>query len=201
MNFIAMDVETTGTLSYVDHIVELAAVRWTGKEEQDSFSALVNPGVPMPEEASRVNGITDEMLKDKPPIGSVLKDFSRFCSQYPLVAHNAVFDFQFLSQAFEKNHCSPPSGPVFDTYTISKKVFPGLSNYKLSTLIEYLKIPISQFHRAQQDAYACGKVFKAILQKTNMEHSICSQTLTDLMGRKALKFPPLKAYQLSLFDI
>ena len=200
MNFIAMDVETTGTLSYVDHIVELAAVRFTAKTEGDSFSALVNPGVPMPEEASRVNGITDEMLKDKPPIGSVLKEFAGFCSQYPLVAHNAVFDFQFLSQAFEKNHCSPPIGPVFDTYALSKKVFPGLSNYKLSTLTDYLKIPVAHFHRAQQDAYACGKVFKAILKKINMEQNICSQTLTDLMGRKALKFPPLKAYQLSLFD-
>ena len=200
MNFIAMDVETTGTLSYVDHIVELAAVRFTAKTEGDCFSALVNPGVPMPEEASRVNGITDEMLKDKPPIGSVLKDFSGFCSQYPLVAHNAVFDFQFLSQAFEKNHCAPPLGLIFDTYTLSKKVFPGLSNYKLSTLIAYLKIPISGFHRARQDAYACGKLFKAILKKTNMEQNMCSQKLTELMGRKALKFPPLKAYQLSLFE-
>ena len=200
MDFIALDVETTGTLSYVDHIVELAAVRWTDKPEQECFCALVNPGVPMPEEASRINGITDEMLKDKPPIGSVLKDFSSFCSQYPLVAHNAIFDFQFLSQAFEKNHCAPPLGPFFDTYMLAKKIFPGLNNYKLSTLAQYLKIPGSGFHRAQQDAYACGKIFKAILKKTNMEQNICFQTLTDLMGRKALKFPPLKAHQLCFFE-
>ncbi len=200
MNFIAMDVETTGTLSYVDHIVEVAAVLFEGGEEKGYFSSLINPGIPVPEEASKVNGITDEMLKDQPKIGPVLKDFACFCSQYPLVAHNAVFDFQFLSQALEKNHCAPPSGPVFDTYTLSKKVFPGLSNYKLSTITEYLKIPISGFHRARADASACGRVFKAILQKTKMEHEISCPKLVQLMGRKELRFPPLKALQLSLFD-
>ena len=204
MNFVALDVETTGTLYYVDHIVELAAVRFSDGKEQTSFSTLVNPGIPMPEEASRINGITDDMLKDQPKIGDVLKDFSEFCAGDPLVAHNAIFDFQFLSAALEKYYCLAPSGPIFDTYPLSKKVFPGLSNYKLSTVVEYLKIPSTHFHRAKQDAWACGQVFHFILKTINKAGQkqcyLDFNKLTQLTGKKELRFPALKAHQLSLFE-
>ena len=202
MVFVAVDVETTGTLFYVDHIVEIAAVRFANGKEQDRFSTLVDPGVPVPEEASRVNGITDEMLKGQPKINDILKNFSQFCSSDPLVAHNAIFDFQFLSVAMEKCYCSAPSGPFFDTYALSKKVFPGLSNYKLSTLVEYLKIPLSRFHRAEEDAWACGLVFCSILKKMKMNElkEINFNRFTQLTGKKELRFPTLKARQLSLFE-
>ena len=204
MTFVALDVETTGTLSYVDHIVELAAVRFLDGKKQAGFSSLINPGVPMPEEASRVNGITDEMLKDQPKINDVLCEFSKFCAQDLLVAHNAVFDFQFLSVALEKCYCRAPCGPLFDTYSLSKKVFPGLSNYKLSTLVEYLKIPASHFHRASQDAWACGEVFNHILKKINASERnrkyLDLNKLTQLTGKKELRFPALKTRQLSLFE-
>lgn len=204
MKFVALDVETTGTLSYTDHIVELAAVRFLNGKAQDRFSTLIDPGVPIPDEASRINGITDEMLKGKPVINDILKTFSDFCGKDLLVAHNAIFDFQFLSQALEKHYCIAPQGPLFDTYALSKKVFPGLSNYKLSTLVEYLKIPVSHFHRAEQDAWACGQVFYLILNKINIktqgnEYLDCNK-LNQITGKKELRFPPLKAHQLSLFD-
>ena len=205
MVFVALDVETTGTLSYVDHIVELAAVRFLDGTEQESFSTLVDPGVSIPEEASRINGITDEMVKGQPAIGDVLPAFSEFCSKDPLVAHNAIFDFQFLCAALEKCYCLAPTGPLFDTYALSKKVFPGLSNYKLSTVVEYLKVSVSRFHRAKQDAWACGQVFSAILKKmsTNNKHSaeyLDFKKLTQLTGKKELRFPALKAHQLSFFE-
>ena len=201
MIFVAVDVETTGTLSYVDHIVEIAAVRFSEGKVKDRFSTLIDPEIPIPAEASRVNGITDEMLKDQPKIGDVLKDFSRFCSSDPLVAHNAIFDFQFLSVALEKCYCPAPSGPFFDTYALSKKVFPGLSNYKLSTLVEYLKISASHFHRAEEDAWACGQVFCSILKKINVRElkETNFNRLVQLTGKKELRFPGLKAHQLSLF--
>lgn len=219
MNFVALDVETTGTLSHLDRIVELAAVRFSEGKLLESFSTLVNPGRPIPEEASLVNGITDEMLKDKPKIADVLKSFSEFCSQDVLVAHNAVFDFQFLSVAFEECHLEAPRGSLFDTYALSKKLFPGFSNYKLSTLVECLKLPGSNFHRAKQDAEACGHLFDRILKQinTSLQNRVNPKEgfytsnfssgnsltlsglkkLTQLTGKKELRFPALKAQQLS----
>ena len=85
-----------------------------------------------------------------------------------------------------------------------RKCFQGLSNYKLSTLVEYLKIPVSHFHRAEQDAWACGRVFHLILKKIDIgmqktEYLDCNK-LNQITGKKELRFPPLKAHQLSLFD-
>ncbi|MDE0120062.1 MAG: 3'-5' exonuclease [Bdellovibrionales bacterium] len=202
MDFVALDVETTGTLSYTDRIVELAAVRFVNGKIEDRFSTLINPGVTMPEEASRVNGITDEMLKDQPDIADVLKDFSNFCAEHVLVAHNAIFDFQFLCVALEKCYFTGPRGPLFDTYLLSKKIFPGLSNYKLSTIVEYLKIPVSHFHRAEQDAWSCGEVFNVILSRIKSVENgpFDFSKLNQITGKKELRFPPLKAHQLSLFE-
>ena len=196
MTFTALDVETTGTLPFTDQIVEIAAVRFVDGVVKESFVTLVNPGTSMPEEASRVNNITDDMLKNQPKIEEVLEGFSQFCGESVLVAHNAPFDFQFLSVALEKNSCFPPTGRMLDTYSLSKKVFTGLSNYKLSTVAEYLKIPSKQFHRAQQDAYVCGKVFQNILEKTKQ---IPIEKLAQFAGKKELRFPALKVRQLSLF--
>ncbi len=201
MNFVAIDLETTGTLSYIDHIVECAGVRFSDGAVENQISFLVNPGIAMPEEASKVNGITDEMLKGKPPVQEVLPIFSEFCGTDCLVAHNAIFDFQFLLQAFEKHHCPGPIGPLLDTYTLSKRFFPGLANYKLSTIVEYLKIPVDQFHRAKQDAWACGKIFDKILSKIyKREKTLNINKLIQLSGKKELRFPKLKIKQLSLFE-
>ena len=201
MNFVAVDVETTGTLAYVDHIVELAAVRFVGGKVQNNFSVLVNPGIAMPEEASRVNGITDEMLKGKPSISEVLEQFGCFCGNDWLVAHNAVFDFQFIATALERHHCFPPTGIMLDTYTLAKKMFPGLNNYKLSSLAAYFKISNNLFHRAKQDAWVCGEIFNNILKKLNEQNPIQAiKKLIHITGKKELKFPIPKAKQLSLFE-
>lgn len=201
MKFVAVDVETTGTLPYMDHIVELAAVRFSKNEVLDQFSSLINPGVPMPEEASRVNGITNDMLKDQPKVEDIFKLFSNFCGSDILVAHNAIFDFQFLAGVAERYYLSAPRGIMLDTYALSKVVFPGLSNYKLSTLAEHVKINSEKFHRAEQDAWTCGKLFCAIIQKMRTyKYSVDIPTILKISGKKALQFPALKARQIALFD-
>lgn len=201
MDFVAIDVETTGTLPYMDHIVELAGVRFSsGQVVGAGFCTLINPGVLMPPEASEVNKITDQMLKDQPKIEDVLEDFSRFCGTDHLVAHNALFDFQFLSVAVQKHYKAPPAGALLDTYALSKKVFPGLSNYKLSTVAQYLKVPTPSLHRARQDATICGYVFEAILQKMKLQHTSFSPSrLMEFCGKKELRFPVLSPRQINLF--
>ena len=96
MEFVAFDLETTGTQPNENSIVEIGAVRFSGSKPLEGFGKLINPGRPIPAEASRVNGITDEMVKDAPPIESILSEFAEFCGEIPIVAHNASFDFKFL---------------------------------------------------------------------------------------------------------
>src|SRR4051812_45906087 len=125
MRFIAFDLETTGFLPGVDQIVEIGAVRFIDGQPESLFSTLVSPGRSMPEAASRVNGITDDMLVGKPTVDQVLPAFAEFCGDDILVAHNAAFDHQFLAADITKHETAAPSGIVLCTCNMAKKVLPG----------------------------------------------------------------------------
>lgn len=193
MRFIAFDLETTGFLPGVDRIVEIGAVRFVNGEVDAVFSTLVDPMMPMPEAASKVNGITDEMLKGKPKIEELLEPFAEFCDVDFMVAHNAAFDTQFLVKDIEKFEMKAPKGVILDSLPIARKVFPGLANYKLGTLVQHLNIPGSGFHRAEEDASFCGKVFLKIIEK--MTGSPLSmppiENLVALTGKPESRFPQI----------
>ena len=87
--FIAFDTETTGLDPVSGRIVEIGAVKFDRRGVIARYNVLINPEMPMPEEAGKVNGITDEMLKDKPLIADVFPDFFDFICTGVLVAHKA----------------------------------------------------------------------------------------------------------------
>lgn len=192
MKFIAFDLETTGVVAGVDQIVEIGAVRFVDGQPDSVFVTLVNPRRPMPAAASVVNGITDDMLVGQPFIEDLLLPFAEFCGDDPIVAHNASFDAQFLTADIKKHELAAPRGLVLDTLPISRKVFPGLPNYKLSTLVQHLKIQAAEYHRAQADAASCGHLFTEMLKRISVAGRAPSiEQLVNLTGRPELKFPQI----------
>ena len=199
MEFIAVDLETTGTLPYVDRIIEVAAVRFKNFKPETSFQTLVNPEIEISEEATRVNGISNEDVKGKPTIREVLNPLAEFCSSVPMVAHNASFDFQFLKSAIEKYKTKAPEGVMMDTYGLAKKVFPEIRNHRLKTLIEHFNIRYGTLHRAEQDAKCCGFLFIKLIEKLQTQNV---KKLIQISGRNELKFPQFKdTYQQLMLSI
>lgn len=202
MRFISFDLETTGVLAGVDRIVEIGAVRYEDKEVTAVFSTLVDPGIAIPEGASRVNGIYNEMVQGKPKIEDLLPSFAEFCGDDIIVAHNAPFDFQFLTAEIKRFESPAPLGFVIDTYYMAKKIFPGLANYKLGTLVQHLQIPSAEFHRAEADASYCGQLFIRLVEKIHSDaHQLPPiENLVALAGRGEMKFPQIirQPKQLSL---
>lgn len=203
MKFVAFDLETTGTKPKENMIVEVGAVLFDGACAVKGFGVLVDPGVPIPPDASAVNGITDDMVRGKPKIEAVLKDFADFCGDLPLVAHNAPFDYKFLLEDVKLHKSAAPAGVVLDTLPLARKVFPGLPNYKLWTLTRHFNFPSGTFHRAEEDSSYCGLLFAKIVETLEMRGEPCEeQDLLKLMGNKeAMRFPEFKAEtdQLDLF--
>jgi DNA polymerase-3 subunit epsilon len=202
MDFIAFDLETTGIQPKTDAILEIGAVRFVNGAPAETFCTLINPGRPIPPEASAVNGITDEMVADKPGIEAVLTELAGFCGDLPLVAHNAPFDFKFLLAAVEKHRARAPKGVVLDTCALARIVFPGMFNYKLGTLVRHFGFPNGTFHRAEEDSVYCGRLFIRIteaLEKAGQPASV--HALLELVKQPALKFPQYEArpQQLGLF--
>ncbi|MBX2988180.1 MAG: 3'-5' exonuclease [Bdellovibrionaceae bacterium] len=202
MKFIAFDLETTGTVPGVDQIVEIGAVRFIDGQPESLFVTLVDPRRPIPPGASAVNGITDSMVQGQPLIENLLDSFAEFCGDDPLIAHNASFDAQFLTADIKKHESSAPRGTILDTLSISRKVLPGLPNYKLSTLVQHLKIQASEYHRAQADAISAGHLFHEMLRRISVAGRAPNlEQLVGLTGRPELKFPQIvrQPKQMDLF--
>ena len=202
MDFIAFDLETTGIQPKNDAVVEIGAVRFRNAEPVGTFCTLINPGRPIPPEASAVNGITDDMVAGSPSIETVLAELADFCGDLPLVAHNAPFDFKFLLAAVEKYRGRAPKGVVLDSCMLARIVFPGMFNYKLGTLVRHFGFPNGTLHRVEDDCILCGLLFARIveaLEKAGQPASV--HALLALTKQSPLQFPQYEARpeQLGLF--
>ncbi len=202
MKFVAFDLETTGIKPREDRIVEIGAVLFDGSCAVTGYGTLVDPGIPISPDASAVNGITDEMVKGKPRIADVLGGFADFCGDLPLVAHNAPFDFKFLLEDINLLRAVAPKGVILDSLPLSRKVFPGLPNYRLGTLVRHFGFPSGTFHRAEEDSAYCGLLFDKILQTLEMRCEPCSEAdLVRMIGKGEMRFPHYapQSDQLDLF--
>ena len=193
MQFVAFDIETTGFLPRVDQIVEIAGARFVDGKLKETFKSLVDPKVMIPANASRVHGITDDMIAGQPTIETVLEKFAVFCGVDVLVAHNAPFDTEFVKADVQKHETPAPKGIILDTCAMARKVIPGSANYKLGTLVAHLKIPSAgNFHRAEADAIFCGNLFAIMLERIFTNGSpVVIENLINLSGGQVQKFPQL----------
>lgn len=167
---IAFDTETTGLDPKTDHIIEIGAAVFENQHDpSDSFSTLINPGMHIPEGATKVNHITDEMVALAPTEKDAINAFTSFLQKYTtdelpliLVAHNATFDIAFLEEAF-KRAGTEIKGVYVDTLAASRNVVRDLNNYKLGTLAEHFNIKNPAAHRALGDAETVGHLFRHLL--------------------------------------
>jgi DNA polymerase-3 subunit epsilon len=128
---LVLDTETTGLDPAAgDRVLEVAAVELvnlvpTGRH----YHVLIDPERDIPEEATRVHGFTRDMLVGKPKFPEILPGLLDFLGEDPVVAHNAVFDFNFLDHEFKRAGAAPiPRTRMVDTLVLAKKRFPGLPN-------------------------------------------------------------------------
>lgn len=95
LNPIFLDTETTG-IGLNDVVIEVAIVDHEGQVLYDS---LVNPQRPIPEESSRVHGITDEMVQDALSLNQVWADIEKNLHNRVIGIYNAEFDMRLLKQS------------------------------------------------------------------------------------------------------
>ena len=203
--FVAFDTETTGLDPAVGRIVEIGAVKFDQRGPIARFNMLMNPEIPMPEDAGKVNGITDAMLKDKPLIADVFPDFFAFIGNAVLVAHNAPFDVNYVNAELKRAEKPLLTHKVVDTRIFAKEVFPGLSSYALQDLAVQFGITALEAHRAEDDARVCLELFdKTLIRflKNNVElvEKIRAETnIESLLAPSEMQEDTDKDYSRSLF--
>ncbi|MFC7302905.1 3'-5' exonuclease [Streptomyces monticola] len=174
---IGFDLETTGTDPREARIVTGALVEVKGGEPIGRREWLADPGVPIPQEAVDVHGISNERARaEGRPADQVADELARALTGYwlagvPVVAYNAAFDLTLLTA--ELHRYSLPSlrerlggidpAPVIDPYTIDRAVDrfrKGKRNLE-AVCTEY-GVPLDAAHDAMADALAAARVACAI---------------------------------------
>ena len=92
-DYVALDLEMTGLSPRKDAILEIGAVKVRDMEVTETYTAMVNPGFPVPEHVTELTGITTEMAQQGREIHTVLPEFLKFCGQSVILGHNIGFDF------------------------------------------------------------------------------------------------------------
>lgn len=164
--YIILDTETTGLEVLQGHrIIEIGAVLMNDrKKSEEHFHTYLNPSRFIDEEASKVHGIMNEDLIDKPSFDEIAEEFLEFVDGSTLVIHNAAFDIGFLNNELKLASSKYPMlqdiCEVEDSLAIAKDKFPGQRN-SLDALANRFEISNYDrtFHGALLDANILADVY------------------------------------------
>lgn len=169
---VIFDFETTGLDNEADRIVEIGGLRIDSLERGGTivseFSSLIKPDIPLTDEATRISGITTEMLADQPPIEEQLPRFVDFFADAILVAHNAEFDMGFLRQACARMHIQL-QWPCFCTLKMARSLLPELESKNLDTLAEHYGLTFEARHRSIGDCKVTAGVLGELMRTEAQE--------------------------------
>ena len=181
--YIVFDIETTGLSAINDKITEIGAIKISNGEVVDKYSQLINPERHISEFITKLTGIDDNMVKDKPKISSVIKEFTEFIGEDVLVAHNANFDVGFIRENM-KTVGLDLNNPVLDTLELSRSVFPDLKSHKLNLIAKHLGVKLENHHRAVDDATATADIFLKIMELLNNKNINTFDQINNLNTNK-----------------
>ena len=167
--FIILDTETTGLEVHQGHrIIEIGAVLLNDrKKSEEHFHTYLNPSRLIDEEASKVHGIMNEDLLDKPYFEEVAEEFLEFIDGSTLVIHNAAFDVGFLNNELKLASSKYPMlediCEIEDSLALAKDKFPGQRN-SLDALASRFDISgyDRTFHGALLDANILADVYMSL---------------------------------------
>ena len=181
--FVVVDVETTGLSPLEDRITEIAMMKVKNGILIDEFSTLINPLVTIPASITKLTGIDNLMVADAPTAREVSPTIVSFLSDSVFVAHNAAFDWGFVSQTVLRERQLEISNPQLCTVKLSRKILPHLPSKSLGPVTSALNITIPERHRASGDAYATALVLVKFLSYLQRKNNI--QTIDELLKYQA----------------
>jgi DNA polymerase-3 subunit epsilon len=174
---LAWDTETTGPNPLEDRIVTAAIVVRGGGREDRLFSWLINPGVPIPAEASEVHGITDAVVQadgqdPKTALDEIATNLVRAIEWgMPVVAFNQSFDWSILHYDLVRHGLPTVEErvglhplPLLDPHVIDRQCVQrlrGKGMRKLKPTAERYGVTLEDWHTAEADALAALLIAEA----------------------------------------
>ncbi|MFI5257164.1 MAG: PolC-type DNA polymerase III [Gemmatimonadales bacterium] len=166
LSFAVVDVETTGGRpDHGDRITEIAVVLVRDGEVETVFDTLVNPERSIPPFITRLTNISWEMVRDKSPFRDVCGDLLRALDGNIFVAHNASFDWRFVSAEVARSTGRELTGRRLCTVRLARRLLPHLRSRSLDWVARHygVEIPEGMRHRAAGDALATARCLLRLL--------------------------------------
>ena len=189
MRYIVLDTETTGLDPDDGHkIIEIGCIEILNRNiTNNTFHKYINPNREIDVEASKIHGLTNKFLKNKPVFEEIYLELREYISNSPIIIHNAPFDIGFL----KKEHTTASANDKFldneiiDSLKLARKISPGKKN-TLDALCERYSVDNSDrtLHGALLDAKLLAFVYlKMTIGQNNFsdltsEHNVNDYTKT-----------------------
>ena len=166
LSFAVVDVETTGSRPEGgDRITEIAVVTVRDGRIAHVYETLVNPERSIPPFITRLTNISWEMVCDKAPFRDVCDEVLRALEGHVFVAHNAAFDWRFVSAEIARARGRELAGRRLCTVRLARRLLPQLRSRSLDWVARHYAVEIEpgKRHRAAGDAVATARCLLRLL--------------------------------------
>lgn len=199
MREIVLDTETTGFKPEEGHrLVEIGCLELINHlPTGNTFHKYLNPEREVPADATRVHGLTNAFLADKPKFDEVADAFLEFIGDAPLVIHNATFDMSFINaELFQSGRKPLPKDRAIDTLTMARRMFPG-SPASLDALCKRFNVDNSgrKFHGALLDSELLAEVYLELKGGRQAGLSLAQETKPGAVQVSVTTGKPQRAYR------
>ena len=183
--FAVVDVETTGMRAgATDRITEIAVVVVHGSRREVVFDSLINPGRPIPPAICAITRITNDMVRDAPDFADVADHVLAALSGRVFVAHNARFDWGFVSAELRRARDIALDGPQLCTVRLARRLVKGVRSCGLDNLTQHFGFDNPARHRAAGDALVTADLLQHLLRLARAEGAATLQDLAAIAVRR-----------------
>jgi DNA polymerase-3 subunit epsilon len=159
-----IDLETTGTSPRHSRIIEIGLVRVERGKVVCEYRTFVDPGELVPPFVTFLTGIESSMLVGAPAFDDVALEVAELLEDALFIAHNAPFDYGFLSTEFRRLGMAF-SRPYLCTAKLSRALFPEQQHHNLDSIIARFNLDAGRRHRALDDARVLWQLTQ-VLERT-----------------------------------
>jgi DNA polymerase-3 subunit epsilon len=191
--FAVVDVETTGMRATgPDRVTDVAVVVLQGARRELVFESLVNPRAPIPPRIAALTGITAELVANAPEFEAIADQLLAALAGRVFVAHNARFDWGFLTAEVRRARALGLTGTRLCTVRLARRLLPQLESRSLDSLSYFFGLENRARHRAAGDALATAEVLERLLLIAREQGA---RTLADLEALHKKKVVPRSAFR------
>ena len=184
--FAVVDVETTGARAgFGDRITEVAVAVVHGGRREIVFESLVNPERPIPRAVCSITNITDEMVRHAPRFPELAERLLAVLAGRVFVAHNARFDWNFLSAELRRSRDLTLDGTRLCTVRLARRLVRGVRSCGLDNLCRFFGFHNKARHRAGGDALVTAELLARLLVLAREQGARTLQDLASLESRRA----------------